>query len=210
MVADIDEGFEFLGFRIQPKMKRGSHKAFVYTLAVEEIAVLDHGQGEDHMAAGNEQPAVRSAAPTQQRFTGMDELLPAWRVQRHPPIPDPIRLGAGCAMATAQTASAQLGVATEALPGHQVVTRARMGGPVPVWNVAGDPIRLPRHSDPFEMGDDQQCRIADGVNMVESRTRWKSHVGNRCLDRCAEGATSDPSAIGAARAIRCIGSTSCS
>ncbi len=30
-VAHIDEGFEFLGFRIQRQTKRGSHKAFVYT-----------------------------------------------------------------------------------------------------------------------------------------------------------------------------------
>jgi RNA-directed DNA polymerase len=30
-VAHIDEGFEFLGFRIQRQVKRGSHKAFVYT-----------------------------------------------------------------------------------------------------------------------------------------------------------------------------------
>ncbi len=31
MVAHIDEGFEFLGFRIQRQTKRGSKKAFVYT-----------------------------------------------------------------------------------------------------------------------------------------------------------------------------------
>jgi RNA-directed DNA polymerase len=30
-VVHIDEGFEFLGFRIQRQVKRGSHKAFVYT-----------------------------------------------------------------------------------------------------------------------------------------------------------------------------------
>ena len=30
-VCSIDEGFDFLGFRIQRQVKRGSHKAFVYT-----------------------------------------------------------------------------------------------------------------------------------------------------------------------------------
>ena len=30
-VCHIDEGFDFLGFRIQRQVKRGSHKAFVYT-----------------------------------------------------------------------------------------------------------------------------------------------------------------------------------
>jgi RNA-directed DNA polymerase len=30
-VCSIDEGFDFLGFRIQRQQKRGSHKAFVYT-----------------------------------------------------------------------------------------------------------------------------------------------------------------------------------
>ena len=31
MTAHIDEGFEFLGFRIQRQTKQGSNKAFVYT-----------------------------------------------------------------------------------------------------------------------------------------------------------------------------------
>jgi RNA-directed DNA polymerase len=30
-IAHIDEGFEFLGFRIQRQTKRGSHQRFVYT-----------------------------------------------------------------------------------------------------------------------------------------------------------------------------------
>jgi RNA-directed DNA polymerase len=30
-IAHLDEGFEFLGFRIQRQTKRGSHKRFVYT-----------------------------------------------------------------------------------------------------------------------------------------------------------------------------------
>jgi RNA-directed DNA polymerase len=30
-VCHIDEGFDFLGFRIQRQQKRGSHKTFVYT-----------------------------------------------------------------------------------------------------------------------------------------------------------------------------------
>jgi len=32
-VCHIDEGFDFLGFRIQRKLKRGSHKRYVYTFA---------------------------------------------------------------------------------------------------------------------------------------------------------------------------------
>ncbi|MFB9839933.1 group II intron reverse transcriptase/maturase [Actinoallomurus acaciae] len=35
-VCHIDEGFDFLGFRIQRKRKRGSHKRYVYTFASEK------------------------------------------------------------------------------------------------------------------------------------------------------------------------------
>jgi RNA-directed DNA polymerase len=35
-VCHIDEGFDFLGFRIQRKHKRGSHKRYVYTFASEK------------------------------------------------------------------------------------------------------------------------------------------------------------------------------
>ncbi len=36
MTVHIDDGFDFLGFRIQRQPKRGSNKAFVYTWPSEK------------------------------------------------------------------------------------------------------------------------------------------------------------------------------
>jgi RNA-directed DNA polymerase len=44
-VCHLDEGFDFLGFRIQRRRRRGTSKASVYTLPVEEILAFDHGEG---------------------------------------------------------------------------------------------------------------------------------------------------------------------
>ena len=57
-VCHIDEGFDFLGFRIQRQAKRGSNKSVRLHLAIEEVTLFDHGQGEGDHEAGNEQPAL--------------------------------------------------------------------------------------------------------------------------------------------------------
>ena len=44
-VCHIDDGFDFLGFRIQRKRKRGSNKRFVYTFASEK-SVQHPAEGE--------------------------------------------------------------------------------------------------------------------------------------------------------------------
>jgi hypothetical protein len=45
-------------------------------LAVEEITVLDHGEGEDDRPAGSEQPTVCLASQAQRGAAGMDRLFP--------------------------------------------------------------------------------------------------------------------------------------
>jgi len=57
-VCSMDEGFDFLGFRIQRQRKRGVEQEVRLHLAVEEVALLDHGQGEVDYQTGNEQPAL--------------------------------------------------------------------------------------------------------------------------------------------------------
>ena len=56
MIVHIDEGFDFLGFRIQRQTKRGSTKRFVYTWPSKKaLASIKAKVRADHRA-GNEQP----------------------------------------------------------------------------------------------------------------------------------------------------------
>ncbi len=83
-IAHIDEGFDFLGFRIQRQQKRGTNEALRLHLAVEEVARLGQGQGADDHPAGNEPAALRPPAPAQPGAARLDQLLPARRVERRP------------------------------------------------------------------------------------------------------------------------------
>ena len=58
MTVHIDEGFDFLGFRIQRQTKRGSNKAFVYTWPSKKALDFDQGQGEDDHPTGHQQAAL--------------------------------------------------------------------------------------------------------------------------------------------------------
>ena len=112
-VCHIDEGFDFLGFRIQRQVKRGSNKAFVYTWPSRKSlsSVMAKVQG-DHQT-GNEQPTLRPPAPNQRRAAGLDELLPTRRVEGHLRLPAPVHLAAGGALAAPETSPCQLGVACD-------------------------------------------------------------------------------------------------
>lgn len=61
--AHIDEGFDFLGFRIQRHPKRGSGKRFRLHLPVEEGAHLYHGQGSQRDQGGDGSAVFCPIAP---------------------------------------------------------------------------------------------------------------------------------------------------
>ena len=81
-VAHIDEGFDFLGWRIQ-RQKRGE-TSDTSTPTGEEGAGLHQGQGAGDHPAGNEPAARRPAAPAEPGAAGLDQLLPARRVPARP------------------------------------------------------------------------------------------------------------------------------
>lgn len=66
-ICHIDEGFAFLGFRIQPQRKRGAQKVFVLLLAINEGAPLDHGQGQGDPRQGTNQPLSDCCAKSTRR-----------------------------------------------------------------------------------------------------------------------------------------------
>ena len=84
-VCHIDEGFDFLGWRIQRRTWRGrTGKTGGLHLPVEEGAGLDHGQGADADSPGEASNARRPAAPAQPGAAGMVQLLPSRGVARGP------------------------------------------------------------------------------------------------------------------------------
>ena len=52
-IAHIDEGFDFLGFRIVRQHKRGTGSAYVYTYPAKRALADDQGQGADDDARGD-------------------------------------------------------------------------------------------------------------------------------------------------------------
>ena len=76
-VCHIDEGFDFLGWRIQRRPARRGGKRAVYTYPSKKIAARDHGQGADAHPPRDASNARRPAAPAQPGAAGLVHLLPA-------------------------------------------------------------------------------------------------------------------------------------
>ena len=69
--AHIDEGFEFLGFRIQrQRQARKLEQAVRLHLAFEEVVDFDPSEGEDDHQDGHEPAPVRNAPPLNQVLRG--------------------------------------------------------------------------------------------------------------------------------------------
>jgi RNA-directed DNA polymerase len=58
-VTHVDEGFDFLGWRIQRHRQRGGDRCYIYTYPAKKSFEGDYGQGEEVVPAGY-QPAAAS------------------------------------------------------------------------------------------------------------------------------------------------------
>ena len=110
MIVDIDEGFDFLGFRIQRQTKRGSNKRYVYTWPAKKSLASIKAKVKTITQAGNEPAALGRAAPTQRGAARLDQLLPARRVQDDVRLRAPVHLAARGRMASPQASPCQLEV----------------------------------------------------------------------------------------------------
>ena len=83
LITHIDEGLDFLGWRIQRHRKRGTSRHYVYTYPSKKAVLAVMAEGEDDMPTGRGEPAAgRPAAPAQPGAAGLVRLLPARRVVR--------------------------------------------------------------------------------------------------------------------------------
>ena len=79
-VVHIDEGFDFLGFRIQRQTKRGSNKVFVYTWPSKKALASIMAKVKAITKQGTNHP-LSNLLRRQSGAAGLDHLLPARRVK---------------------------------------------------------------------------------------------------------------------------------
>ena len=82
-IVHIDEGFDFLGFRIQRQAKRGDRRSATSTpTRRRRRSGLDQGQGAGaHQAGQRTSPLTDPPAPVEPGAARLDQLLPARRVE---------------------------------------------------------------------------------------------------------------------------------
>ncbi|WP_329618698.1 reverse transcriptase domain-containing protein [Streptomyces sp. S465] len=92
-VVRIDEGLDFLGWRIQRHRKRGTSKYYVYTYPAQKA--VRSCAGKIKAICWQDAPAARSSDQAAQfAVAGLDRLLPAGGV------PPGLRVSARCRMAS--------------------------------------------------------------------------------------------------------------
>ena len=151
MIVHIDEGFDFLGCRIQRHTKRARPSSYVYTYPRKKAFASIKAKVKtitDRERTSRSPPP----APAQRGAAGLDQLLPARRVQGDVRLRAPVHLAAGGRMASPQASPGQLEVAAPALP-------AEGGGrPTGAWRCSTPSVPVTRYryrgsSDPDAMGE---------------------------------------------------------
>src|SRR3954447_3617145 len=82
-IVSVDQGFDFLGFRIQRQPKRGSGKPTVYTYPTKAALASVKAKVRTITQQGLNKPLavlLHRLAPV---LRGLDQLLPARRLQGH-------------------------------------------------------------------------------------------------------------------------------
>jgi len=98
-VVHMSEGFDFLGFHLQWRRKRGTNSWHVYTFILRPARPVLEGQdscADEQDVAAAPQGRADQAQPDHAR---LGQLLPARRVQAHPRPPGLLRLVASSPVA---------------------------------------------------------------------------------------------------------------
>ena len=113
-VTHIDEGIEFLGWRIKRQQGRDG-RPHVYTYpSARSLAAVKGGEGDQAVGL---QPAARPApAPAQPGAQGLVRLLPKRGLLAHLQLPACLHLAAGRSLAAPETPQGKLALAAAPLP----------------------------------------------------------------------------------------------
>ena len=91
-IVHMSEGFDFLGFRIQWKRKRGTNKWYVYTFIADRPIRSVKAKIRALTRRTSQQRPRDRADPAQPDHARLGQLLPACRLQTHAQSPAPLRL----------------------------------------------------------------------------------------------------------------------
>ena len=141
-IAHIDEGFDFLGFRIVRQAKRGTGQRVRLHLPDQGRPRDGQGEGAGADPRGDGPIARHPPAPAQPGAPGLDRLLPARRVEGDLRLPARLRLAQGGVLAPPQAPPGELEAAPPALPSGVVADGGR-GDPVQPERGDGQPLPLP-------------------------------------------------------------------
>ena len=151
-VAHIDEGFDFLGWRIQRHQKRGGIKRYVYMYPAKKALASDRRQGAHDHPAGNEPAAQRPAASVEPGAAGLDQLFPSRGLQQDLLLPEPLHVATGHQLVAPQTPRAQLETVPPAMPPSRVVADGGASDAVQPRHGVDHSIPLPGHSRSRTLG----------------------------------------------------------
>jgi hypothetical protein len=101
-ITHIDEGLDFLGWRIQRHRKRGTNRYYVYTYPSRKALRAVSTQGKDHLPAERQPANASPDAQAQPSASRLVRLLSPRRLQRHLRLLGPLHLGPGSAMGQTQ------------------------------------------------------------------------------------------------------------
>jgi RNA-directed DNA polymerase len=124
LITHIDDGLDFLGWRIQRHRKRGTGKYYVYVYPAKKGADRHQGQDQDVVPAEHEPAAQRPAHPSQPDAAGLDRVLQVRMLERDLQLPEVLPVETGRQVAGAQAPAHPMETAAPTLR-HMAQRRGR-------------------------------------------------------------------------------------
>jgi group II intron reverse transcriptase/maturase len=183
-VRHLDEGFDFLGWRIQRRRKRGTGQRQTYTYPSKKALLSVTGRVRTLTRRSAHPGPVGPAAPAQPGAARVERLLPARSVQTHLRLPRRVRLAPGRRLAAQTAPTAGMEPPAPPSPSRVAAHRAGRDHAVQPGNGHGLPLPLPRRQDPdtLEGSNDQHRR------MTPARGLWRAGCSGTGTSGSAGGA----------------------
>lgn len=118
-VCHIDEGLDFLGFRIQRQVKRGSTKAFVYTWPSKKALASIMAKVKAITRQGTNNPLSDLLRQVNLALRGWAMYFRQRRVEADLQLPEPLHVAPGGRMAPPKASPGHVDVPATALPGQR-------------------------------------------------------------------------------------------
>ena len=175
VVTHIDEGFDFLGFRIQRKRQEGNQPAHHLHLPVEDRPGGDQGEGAGADTGQHRSNPRQPLAAGQPGAERLGQLLPPRRVGEDLRLSQRLELAASGQLASPQTPQSGMELAPAALPAR-VAADGRQGHAVQPGHDPDHQVSLPGNTYPHAVDEVRRHRrrIAERHELVESRMRGVS------------------------------------